>query len=111
MTKTVGIAKTWKNVRNEAVAAGKLNETQVSKHIVQATARIRAHRLTELRKELGINQETLARRLGISQSRVSRIERGELDHTEIATLRAFTQALGGELEITVKLGDQRLTLA
>jgi len=100
----------WKDVRAQAAAAGHLDEQRVAQHKAQALAQVRGHRLGELRQAAGLNQETLAQRLGVSQSRVSRIERGELDHTEIATLRAFLGALGGELEITVKLGDQHLTL-
>lgn len=104
------MTKTWKSVRAQAVAAGQLDEERVAAHRAQAIAEVRAYRLKELRRTVGLNQEALAQKLGISQSRVSRIERGDLDHTEIATLRAFTQALGGELEITVRLGDERLTL-
>ena len=101
---------TWKKVRVQAVAAGQVDEQAVAQARDSAIAAVRAYRLAELRRELGFNQASLARRLGISQSRVSRIERGDLDHTEIATLRAFTEALGGELEITVRLGDERLRL-
>ncbi|WP_412030488.1 helix-turn-helix domain-containing protein [Deinococcus yunweiensis] len=104
------MTKTWQQVREEALASGQVTEAGVAQQKLEAVARLRAHRLTELRRAVGLNQEALARKLGISQSRISRIERGDLDHTEIATLRAFTQALGGELEITVKLGDERLTL-
>lgn len=104
------MTKSWKNVRAQAIATGQIEEGEVARRKRDAAARVQAHRLTELRQSAGLNQEALAQKLGISQSRVSRIERGELDRTEIATLRAFTQALGGELEITVKLGDERLTL-
>lgn len=105
------MTKTWRSVRQQAVVKGQIDEERVTQLKAEAVAELRAYRLTELRQAVGFNQETLAQKLGISQSRVSRIERGDLDHTEIATLRAFTQALGGELEITVKLGDERLTLA
>ena len=104
------MARTWKEIRAEAVAEGRLDEQSVARSREQTLAKIRAYRLAELRKAVGLNQDDLARRLGISQSRISRIERGDLDHTEIATLRAFTHALGGELEITVKLGDERLVV-
>jgi hypothetical protein len=46
----------------------------------------------------------------VSQSRVSRIERGELDHAEIATVRSYVEALGGEVEIVAKFGDERITV-
>ena len=48
--------------------------------------------------------------LGVSQSRVSRIERGDMDRTEIATVRAYVGALGGEVEIVAKFGDERFTI-
>lgn len=104
------MTKSWKKVRAEALATGQLDEARIAQRKAEALAQVRAHRLAELRKTVGLNQDDLARKLGISQSRVSRIERGDLDHTEIATLRAFTEALGGELEISVKLGDERLIL-
>lgn len=104
------MTKTWKTVRAQAVTAGKIDDQRVEQLKTEAMVRVRAHRLRELREATGLNQEAIARKLGISQSRVSRIERGELDRTEIATLRAFTAALGGELEISVRLGDERLIL-
>lgn len=104
------MTKSWSKVRHEALASGRVNESEVASARTEALGALRVYRLTEVRRSLGLGQEDLAQRLGISQSRVSRIERGDLEHTEIATLRAFTEALGGELEITVKLGDERLTL-
>ena len=46
----------------------------------------------------------------MSQARVSQIESGDLEHTELGTLRAFVRALGGELEVSYKIGDERFTL-
>jgi hypothetical protein len=42
---------------------------------------------------------------------VSQIERGELEHTEVATLRSYFRELGGEVEVVVRLGDERLQIA
>jgi hypothetical protein len=46
----------------------------------------------------------------VAQSRVSRIERGELDRSEIAIVRSYVEALGGEVEIVAKFGDERITI-
>ena len=100
----------WKEVRQQRVAAGRVNEQRVQQLRAEALAQVRAYRLAELRASAGLNQQELAGRLGISQSRVSRIEHGDLERTELATLRAFVRALGGELEVTVKLGDERFVL-
>lgn len=103
-------AQNWKAVRAQAVADGHVSEKHVTELKAKALAQVRAHRLAEVRSATGLNQEELSRRLGISQSRVSRIERGDLEKTELATLRAFVQALGGDIEVTVKLGDERFLI-
>lgn len=46
-----------------------------------------------------------------SQSRVPRIKRGDLEKTELATLRAFVRALGGDIEVTVKLDEDRFLMS
>lgn len=103
-------AQNWETVRAEAVAAGRINEEHVAELKGTLLARGRAHQLAEVRSASGLNQEELSRRLGISQSRVSRIERGNLEKTELATLRAFVQALGGDIEVIVKLGEERFLI-
>lgn len=71
---------------------------------------VRAFRLGEVRKAYDLKQEDVAKRLNVSQSRVSRIERGDLDTAQISTLRAYAQALGGDLEINVRVGDERIPI-
>ena len=58
----------------------------------------------------GLNQDELSKRLGIAQSQLSRIERGDLEKTEPATLRAFVQALGSTIEVIVKSGKERFLI-
>lgn len=70
----------------------------------------RAYRLAELRQRAELTQEQLAQVLGIDQSGVSRIERGKFSRTEIATIAAFVEALGGSLEITVRIGGSSFRL-
>ncbi len=69
-----------------------------------------AHRLAEIRQEYGLDQGAFAQRLGVSQSRISRIERGELDRAEITTIRGYVEALGGEVKIVAKFSDERVTV-
>lgn len=104
------MARTWKSVRAEAIAMGKLNEERMAELGRQMRAEVRAHRLAEIRETLGLNQSDVAGYLGVSQSRVSRLERGDMDRTELATIRAYVGALGGELELVAKFGDERITV-
>lgn len=104
------MARNWKDVRAEARAMGKLDEEKIAAYRRQMQAEVRAHRLAEIRETYGLNQTDVAERLGVSQSRVSRIERGDMDHTELATIRAYVGALGGELELVARFGDERITV-
>jgi len=68
----------------------------------------RAFRLAEMRRRLGITQAQVAARMGITQGRVSAIEHAKPGTTELRTLAAYVEALGGRLEIIADFGDQRL---
>jgi DNA-binding XRE family transcriptional regulator len=56
-----------------------------------------ALRLAELRERRGLTQAELADALGVSQQRLSRVERQ--DDLFLSTLRSYVEMLGGELEI------------
>ncbi len=56
-------------------------------------------RLVKLRKEKNITQAELARRTGIKQSNIARIESCNYNFT-LSMLERITQALGVELKIT-----------
>lgn len=64
--------------------------------------------LGALRCSLGISQRQLAKRLGVTQSSVSSLERRR--DPETATLRRAIEALGGRLELTVVLDGRRYRL-
>lgn len=59
-----------------------------------------AHKLAELREEMGITQGELARRMRVSQQLISRIESGS-DNLTIETLIRFFTILGVHLKIDV----------
>jgi transcriptional regulator with XRE-family HTH domain len=65
--------------------------------------------LAELRKLADLTQAEVAASLGISQPEISRLE-GQ-DDMQISTLAKLVRALGGELEISVKLPNGRVKLA
>ena len=64
----------------------------------------------EIRSAYAITQTTLARQLHVSQNRVSRIERGDIDKTQVETLRRYIEALGGELMVEATFGAERYVL-
>ena len=72
---------------------------------------IRAYRLREIRESLSITQVELAQRLQVSQNRVSRIEHGDIDRSQIDTLRRYVEAVGGTLRVEVVIGDDQILIA
>lgn len=57
--------------------------------------------LEELRKAESLSQAELARRMGVSQPAIARLESQE--DVQVSTLQRLVQALGGVLEITARL--------
>lgn len=102
------MARTWGESRAEVIAAGGLDEERITELGRRMRAAERAYRLAEIRRRHGIDQTTLAEKLGVSQSRVSRIERGEIDRSELATIKSYVEALGGTVEIVARFGDEAL---
>ncbi|MEJ7837703.1 MAG: XRE family transcriptional regulator [Thermomicrobiales bacterium] len=72
---------------------------------------VAAYRLSDLRKAMDVTRVALAERLHVSQNRVSRIEKGDLEHTQIDTLRKYVEAIGGRLHVEVELADERILIA
>lgn len=92
---------------------------QLVKRTMTQTERRRASRrakqmlselmLAELRRMAGMTQAQLAEALGVSQASVSKLERRK--DMQISTLQRIVEALGGELEITVKFPRHRITVS
>ena len=51
--------------------------------------------------------DELAERMGVSQKRVSSLESGDVDKTEIRTLRRYLDAIGGRLQVNAIMPDGR----
>ena len=74
-------------------------------------AEVQAYKLRELRRSQDVTQVELAKRLAVSQNRISKIEHGDIERTQVDTLRRYAEAIGGELHIEVAFGDQRIKIA
>ena len=107
-------ARNWNDVKAEAMVRQPWLATDEAEQ-ERASIReehlglIRGHELAELRKSSGLTQAEVAAVLGVSQARVSQIEHGQIDSLE--TLRAYAQALGAEVSITISRGPLTLRVA
>lgn len=88
-----------------------VDRARVDAHKKRMLDEVRAHHLKELREASELTQMELAKRLQISQNRVSKIERGDIERAQVDTLRRYVEAVGGELRIEVDLGDERIQIA
>lgn len=105
------MAKTWHQTKAARRSRHTVDEARVIELRRQMLAEVRAHRLAAIREAYGLNQTEVAQQLGLSQSRVSRIEKGDLDRSEVGTVRSYIEALGGQIEIVARFGDERITVA
>lgn len=80
-------------------------DTTVGQMLDQA----RGWRLAELRKRREMTQEQVAARMGISVSRVSQIENGDVSTQDV--LARYIAALGGTLKLIADFGDEQLKVA
>ena len=90
---------------------GPIDSERVNRLVDKLEAEIRAYRLKELRKELNITQVELAQLLHVSQHRISRIEHGDIEKSQVDTLRKYVEAVGGTLTLEVQVGDRKFQLA
>lgn len=108
-----GLWKTW-NLEEELESNPELKaywySPQGSLDRQQAALSHQIFRLRLVRKRRGITQVQLAKKMGVSQIRISQIENGRLESFELGTLIRYVEALGGELSITVRVGDKQLEL-
>lgn len=102
--------RNWRDVKAEARRRGLTNPARVADVAREQMETVRAYRLAEVRKAQGITQTDVADAMHVSQGRVSKIERGDLAHSELGTLQAYVTALGGRLRVTADFGDQSLIL-
>ncbi|WP_155369610.1 XRE family transcriptional regulator [Catellatospora vulcania] len=78
-----------------------------AEHLINVS---RATRLVEMRKRLGLSQAEMAERMHVRQERVSAIERAKITSSELRTLAAYIEALGGRMEIIADFGGERLVV-
>jgi predicted XRE-type DNA-binding protein len=105
------MARNWREIRAEAAADGRLDPKRAKAARKAMHATVQAHRLAEIRKTLGhARQADVAALMGVSQARVSKLESGDLSHTELGTLQSYVAALGGQLRVVADFGENRVEL-
>ncbi|PLS29994.1 XRE family transcriptional regulator [Bifidobacterium margollesii] len=84
-----------------------ITQEEIDKARDRLVEEMRLYELREARRAQDVTQKQLAERMGVSQKRVSALESGDVDRTEIRTLRRYLQAIGGRLHVDAVLPDGR----
>lgn len=110
MTNERPVGRSWREVKRDAIAAGLTTEERIDTARERAQNELRAYRLAEIRKQSATTQREVADMMHVTQGRVSQIESGHLETSELGTLRSYVEALGGNLRVVADFGDLSLTL-
>jgi predicted transcriptional regulator len=97
------VTRAWKSVE-----AGRLSPAARARVKARVEGDLQELSLADLRRAHDMTQVDLSRIVDMTQSQLSRLEARD-DHLT-STLRRYVEALGGELEITVKIGGKRIRL-
>jgi predicted XRE-type DNA-binding protein len=105
------MARNWREIRAEAIAQGRLDPARADAARKEMHDAVQAHQLAEIRKAQGhARQADVAAVMGVSQARVSKLESGDLSHTELGTLQSYVAALGGNLRVLADFGGSTVEL-
>lgn len=105
------MARNWREIRADAVAQGRLDPERAHTARKEMHDAVQAQRLADIRKAHGhARQADVAALMGVSQVRVSKLESGDLSHTELGTLQSYIAALGGHLRIVAEFGESSVEL-
>lgn len=99
----------WNDLK-EAFDFSPEEQEKIEQGTAALLSEVRAYRLAEVRKRQHMTQTAVARVLGVTQGRVSAIEKGALNRSEVDTLAAYVEALGGRLKLVADFGDESLVL-
>src|SRR6266540_2715853 len=109
------MARSWKDVKADKARRDAARGRDVGAARAEARTHTQAYilgfRLAQLRDEVGMSQAELAQNMGISQPRVSQIERGDVSQMEVDTLSRYIMALGGRLKLVADFEDHDVTVS
>lgn len=105
------MARNWREIRADAIAQGRVDPVRADAARKEMHEAVQAHRLADIRKaHVQARQADVAALMGVSQARVSKLESGDLSHTELGTLQSYVAALGGNLRIVADFGESTVEL-
>ncbi len=109
------MGRSWNDIRKDKEARdhsrGRDMEAARANARTLTQAYILGDRLAQLRTQEGLTQAEIADRMQVSQARVSKLERGDLDQLEVGTIRRYVASLGSNLKLVADFEDHDVTVS
>lgn len=86
------------------------NEERINVLKDQMLSQVRAYRLREAREHQHLTQQQVADVMGVTKVRVSQLEHGQVDVSEVRTIASYVAALGGRLRLIADFGDEQIAI-
>lgn len=100
-----------KNSFDKYIEEGIKKNPSLGEELDKATSAIEVgFQIYTLRKKMGLTQTQLARKIGVSQSNVARIESADYTHYTMNTLHKVAKALSADLNILINPPEQTANL-
>ena len=88
-----------------------LDRAEIDEYKRRMHQRIEAYRLMEIRKRQDMTQAQLAEKMGVTQKRVSQLERGDIDGLRVGTIGRYVAGLGGKPKLVIDLpGEEPIAI-
>lgn len=107
-SKELTMAKTFDERLSELSPARRRSVDELRRKMLDE---VHAYRLRELREQRLLSQTEVAERISVSQRRISGIESGDIEKTQVDTLRKYADAIGGTLRVEVEVDGDRYQIA
>ena len=72
-------------------------------------ARDVGYHLVQMLKQRGLTRAQIARSMGVSQARVSKMEHGDVERMQVESIAAYVTAIGGHLRLVADFGQATTT--
>ncbi|MFI9380901.1 helix-turn-helix domain-containing protein [Kutzneria sp. NPDC052558] len=107
-------SRSWEDVKREMDAIDRASGRDVAAAKAAAREKFEAfvigHHLGMLRAKAKLTQVQVGERMGISQARVSQLERGDVNQLEVATVGRYVAAVGGRLRLVADFADHDVVI-
>ena len=88
-----------------------ITDAEMDEARMRTQAVVDAYNLREARKACNMTQVELARAMGVSQNRVSRMENGDIGSMSLDVIRRYIEAVGGKVSLVAELPSGQYRLA